>query len=95
MNISDDGSLQCPNCFSICLHHDEIQIFHRDKEDSNSGLKLTVTKKQQTTLASDMKGNPSQRRNGVRIKFSCENCHIKSALLIHQHKGTTFLTWEK
>ena len=45
-----------------------------------------------------MKGNPSSRRDGMRMFFTCEGCHGSEdksknppmfELLIYQHKGVT------
>jgi hypothetical protein len=43
-----------------------------------------------------MADNPSYRRNGIRIYFSCESCcsddsdHPRFSVTIVQHKGRTF-----
>jgi len=38
-------------------------------------------------------GNPSRRRDGLAIEFSCENCPAILELTIKQHKGETFFAW--
>jgi 5-methylcytosine-specific restriction endonuclease McrA len=38
---------------------------------------------------------PSPRRDGMSIHFRCENCESKPKLLIYQHKGQTFIEWDK
>jgi hypothetical protein len=87
--------LACPNCREDSgLHHTEIEIFNRKKQDSNKGA--YVYSDYMTTVISDdvstMDGNPSTRRDGIRIKFFCEFCDdLEFILTIVQHKGTTYM----
>jgi hypothetical protein len=37
--------------------------------------------------------NPSERRQGLAIAFSCEDCDAKLELTIAQHKGNTIVEW--
>jgi hypothetical protein len=40
--------------------------------------------------------NPSSRRNGLRVKFYCEQCEKDlPMMLISQHKGQTFIGWDQ
>jgi hypothetical protein len=45
------------------------------------------------TGAQAERGNPSSRRNGVVIRFWCEDCDVISELTLEQHKGNTLLRW--
>jgi hypothetical protein len=39
--------------------------------------------------------NPSSRRHGVAIVFSCEHCDGGPELVIAQHKGETLIGWRE
>lgn len=39
--------------------------------------------------------NPSRRRHGLRIWFWCENCWGYFGLALAQHKGHSFLVWDR
>ena len=82
--------LICPGCGSINLHHNRVEVYDRDREDADTGRKV-VLDANETSITRDMKGNPSARRDGMRIHFDCECCSTLSALTIVQHKGTTYL----
>jgi hypothetical protein len=81
------AELLCPNCNGNYLHHDRVEVFERE-EDAHSGLQVTVSGKEVTTRTS-LTGNPSMRRHGVKIFFSCEFCDAIPVLTIAQHKGNT------
>lgn len=89
---SDESVLQCPACGGGSLHHSKVEVYERN-EDAIEGLRVVVD---EGTAKIDKKagheyGNPSRRRDGVRIHFYCETCDDKSFLDIYQHKGTTFM----
>lgn len=87
------NSLCCPSCEQPNLHHGKIEIFNRHCEDDTRGEHISVDEGEMT-LNKNMKGNPSSRRNGIRIWFDCEHCVNRCALTIAQHKGNTFLNME-
>lgn len=92
---NEEGSgveLKCPNCGSINLHHERIEIFERE-EDQDTGLHVSVSDSK-ASIDQTLKGNPSLRRNGLTIHFWCELCSKKSQLSIAQHKGSTFVKIE-
>ena len=41
----------------------------------------------------DGEGNPSARRNGLLIKFECEECQQSFYVGVSQHKGQTFFDY--
>lgn len=86
-----DAELLCPTCKSEYLHHREINIFERN-EDEKSGFHVTVDK-QNLKTDTNLIGNPSSRRNGLTVDFSCENCGKTSILRISQHKGCSNFTF--
>jgi hypothetical protein len=45
------------------------------------------------SIVSHGRNNPSPRRNGLTIRFSCEQCDARPVLAIWQHKGATMLEW--
>lgn len=78
--------LKCPSCQGNNVCHTAIEIF--DREEDKDGLHVVVDKAGVRT-DTNMKGNPSTRRHGLRIVFSCETCPALTALTIAQHKGET------
>jgi len=95
--------IACPNCGGINLHHSLVTTFWREKEDADHGLRVMSGRPGEHRQSQDvesivktttaMTGNPSSRRDGVEIRFWCENCHALPRLLLAQHKGTTELKW--
>lgn len=92
-----DQSLQCPACEGDYTHQEYYEIFQRVEDCS--GIR-TIVQLNQTTVDTNMKGNPSSRRDGMRMFFTCEGCHGSGdksenppmfELLIYQHKGVTIL----
>lgn len=88
----EEGSgakLTCPHCDSFLLHHFCIESFERT-EDAESGTHVTVSA-ETVKKDSNMDDNPSERRNGLLIRFECEECGKESVMTIAQHKGTTLV----
>lgn len=90
--IRTDGihPLVCLSCGEDFLHHERIEIFSRLQEDSDQGIHVIVDGLE-VTINTDLRGNPSSRRNGLRIVCECENCDTQTLLDLTQHKGQTFL----
>jgi hypothetical protein len=87
-----DGTLQCPNCGERNLHHDLISVFSRAWDDADT---LTTIVEINGLVHQEMNRgiNPSSRRSGLAIRFSCEHCDLAGELTLEQHKGTTYLKW--
>lgn len=93
-------TLLCPRCGEGWLHHGKVEVYERHGEDSNEGLAVTINS--EVVVRTSMTGNPSLRRNGLRIYFSCEICEDDGdgnlappmVMSLVQHKGTTYLEWE-
>ena len=86
----------CPNCGSDYLHHETVTVFNRRREDDIMAQRTTVAP--DGSIRSEMadsygSGNPSSRRDGLTIRFSCEGCEYVSTLGIAQHKGNTQISW--
>lgn len=89
---SEDGEniLMCPHCGEIFLHQYKTEIFDRD-EDEVKGLYVKTDRNDGIIVKKDLEGNPSKRRDGLRVHFFCEICQASCALEIYQHKGQTFV----
>jgi len=91
---SQDGEvLHCPNCGYERLHYATVEIFNRRCEDKWYGLHCVIDGTNMEVDIDASTGNPSERRNGIKIKFLCENCGCSTWLHILQHKGSTFIGW--
>lgn len=66
--------LVCPSCEYDNLHQETVEVY-QCYEDSN-GIR-TVATLIGTTIDTNLKNNPSARRNGLRIYFRCEHCHCE------------------
>lgn len=86
----DADVLVCPYCTCGYTHQGEIQIFNREQEDSERGLHVAVDE-DTVKIDSNMTGNPSSRRQGMVVRFECENCRRDFKVCIEQHKGHTFM----
>ena len=84
----NESILLCPGCKGTYLHQEFIEIFDR-KEDEKKGIHV-VAGNQNIKIDTGLNGNPSSRRDGLKIHFSCETCLEKPVLAIWQHKGNTF-----
>lgn len=99
MNIAKtpfETILLCPGCGGEYLHHEEVDVFNR-AEDSLTGQHTHIpsTSTGSVTVRSNLDGNPSVRRHGLRIEVWCELCHGRFSLCLAQHKGITYLHWER
>lgn len=90
-------SLLCPLCGGNNLHHGAVTVFSRSEDDDN--VRRTIVDRNSVTvrdMPNNVSGNPSSRRNGLRIGFECENCDTAELSLdIWQHKGTTYVVWKQ
>jgi hypothetical protein len=83
-----EAILLCPNCGDDYLGHERIEVFDR-WEDAKHGVHVLI-ENGKATMDASMEGNPSQRRHGLTIGFSCEGCGKESTLILYQHKGNTY-----
>ena len=95
--VDEYGGLLCPICGGANLHHELVEVFDRKKEDSTTGWHVSSGDGKPPRIDTQMKGNPSERRDGIIVHMWCENCTdeggnpVPIELTIAQHKGTTFL----
>ncbi len=92
----DGNILLCPHCDNDYLHHEGVEIYNRKEDATADRISVsTCNEHNKYELNIDQGGkNPSGRRDGIRVFFSCESCGQASALTITQHKGQTFMEWE-
>jgi hypothetical protein len=91
--------LKCPGCGSEYLHHYEVRIWSR-KEDAAHTEQITAralpgATPQALAEITNGEGNPSARRHGIAIRFSCEMCWQISELTLAQRTGTTMIGWRR
>jgi hypothetical protein len=94
----DDGRLCCPNCSDTYLHHKEVMIFSRQREDGEVTISLihgAGSSGGVHVLPYGGNRNPSARRDGIAVIFCCEGCDAKIELTIAQHKGETEMQWRE
>ena len=97
MLLDDDNKLICPSCGGDSLHQIKVDVFERD-EDEKKVLHAQVGKSKivkSIVVSNYISGNPSLRRQGLTISFSCETCEYEPKLDFAQHKGVTLVTWRE
>ena len=93
-HYSGVGVLCCPHCGNANLHQSRAEVFFRS-EDCEQGIYAGISGEAEMCMTqSSQKGNPSPRRDGIRVWFTCEHCPKHSSLAIIQHKGDTQMYWE-
>lgn len=106
-HVQLDPNLICPRCQGDNLHHVSVELFNRS-EDSEQGDHFTIVVPEsygwldefgagyplaKSTVDSNMTRNPSSRRTGVIVNFTCEECGPGLSLNIAQHKGVSDAFW--
>jgi hypothetical protein len=89
--------IRCPRCGGEYLRHTGAVFFERG-EDEETLVKVEVDGANTSTsvVPSAGSGNPSSRRHGMYVRFSCEQCTRPGDTLqlnIAQHKGATEVSW--
>jgi hypothetical protein len=100
-NSGDDEvlSVECPRCGGFYLHHGRVTVYERAEDAKQT--RVTVIDAASLTsrrMQSSLINNPSSRRHGMTIGFSCESCDrgVEGIeLAIEQHKGATFIRWRE
>jgi hypothetical protein len=103
-----DNALLCPACGGRDLHHQQIRICSRVEDadatqvttvgeigEGGSGFLAGSSWAKVTTELKPSKeaANPSARRDGLSLAFTCESCLAISVLRLAQHKGVTLVDW--
>lgn len=86
-------NLRCPSCFSEYIWHHQVKVFSRDCQDGD-GICVETLNGASVFVTKNMSENPSIRRDGVLVRFSCEECGRVSKLTIAQHKGIAIIEME-
>lgn len=79
----------CPSCGGNYLRHESVEVFEREGDQAN-GVHVSVGEGN-AKINTDLSRNPSARRHGLSIHFSCEHCSAKPVLHVSQHKGNTIV----
>lgn len=87
--FGSDGTLSCPMCDFSYLHQKAVEIWNRDEDAKIDGVRVS----ENSEVGKAVGTNPSPRRDGVSISFSCEGCGHIGELVIAQHKGQTVMEW--
>lgn len=94
VEIGERNELLCPRCGHGFMHQAITEVFERQGEDGERGLHVKVTGSY-VHVDTLQEGNPSYRRQGLRVSCVCEGCGGVSSLTIVQHKGQTLMEWEE
>jgi hypothetical protein len=87
----NEVALSCPNCGSDYLHQIRCDAFWRE-ENSEHGVH-SISSLLGSESHSRQTLNPSARRDGILVRFECENCSADPELAIVQNKGHTNIYW--
>ncbi len=101
----DQDVLACPNCSpneatgDDFLHHFAVTVYRRSEEDApteeiNIEDAAPCYQREPDAWPPPAMGNPSSRRDGIRIWLECELCNGVSCLCIWQHKEKTLIDME-
>lgn len=73
--FEEDGqTLVCP-CECPNLHQETVEVYQCYEDSAGIFTEATLTETTIKSFSKHAKQNPSSRRNGLRIFFSCEWCH--------------------
>jgi len=97
--IHQDGMLLCPVCGPGgygYIHQGVVKNYARGEDDERVVVTTIDGVQSQVGIEASTNANPSSRRQGLTIQFSCETCGATDLeLAIAQHKGQTFVTWRR
>lgn len=97
--VQEKWGLLCPDCGNGNLHQIWVESYFRE-EDAKVGKFCQASREGYAAFHGLLPDhNPSQRRDGIRIGFTCEHCtdEVESGtfvLAVAQHKGSTLMYWE-
>lgn len=95
-------SIVCPSCGNDTLHHQSVDVWACDAEDSKQMHVVNVRPTGAGIFDDCFVGESpavntlklpralvTGRRGSIEIHFACESCHARPVLQIYQHKGTS------
>jgi hypothetical protein len=94
---SGDWLDECPYCGHNNLHQSDVTVFNRygDAEKVRVTHVMDNGTITSANVPNEQTNNPSSQRDGMQVHFWCEGCDKKPILAILQHKGITFIGWQK
>lgn len=101
LTFFEDNVLTCPICEGVHLHQTTVAVYHLppNSHRGEEGQVLVDTSTREVRIGNvDRRDglNPSYTgREGLRIKFMCEEGCKTPDLLIWQHKGWTHVEWDE
>ena len=88
--LISEESMASVMCGERNLHQEWVIAYFR-MEDAEQGLR-SISHAGGSRFDTSQIGNPSPRRSGITIWFSCEHCTgLTTKLHIYQHKGSTII----
>ena len=94
IELYEGKALMCPHCGHDNLHQETIEVFSRS-EDEEVALVTRAGGRASSAALETGQNNPPVRRQGMLISFECEHGCPSPVLAIYQHKGTTYVDWDK
>lgn len=94
VRLNPHAELVCPRCDGANLHHGTVRMWERGEDVAQVTL-YTIDAPDFSARVAPNAGNPSLRRHGMAIQFSCELCGGTSELTVAQHKGCTLMAWRE
>jgi hypothetical protein len=92
-SLFKNAPLTCPNCGDTSLHPQTVNVYCRQKDGSEAGIKTEVSAGV-TTVTSNMEGSPCKWGTGIVITFNCDTCDYESKIVILEQAGQTFFSME-
>jgi len=92
-SLFKNAPLACPNCEETNLHPQSINVYWRERDRVESGIKTEISAGV-AAVKTNMDGNPSKHGNGIVIIFNCETCDYASKIVIAEQAGETFFAME-
>jgi hypothetical protein len=93
---SGDSRLLCSSCGEQYLHHTRVEVCEMLHGEDGDVLRTAVDTGRTTVekMGRNESGNPSARRDGLRVFFWCEICPALPVLCLAQHKGFSLVWWQ-
>ena len=90
--------LSCPRCSEGMLRSKAVTVYDREPDDEMVARTVVQSGLVSSTVMPSSDENPSRRRHGIVISFSCETCDFEKPaptieLVVLQHKGMTQIGW--
>lgn len=88
MHLNDNVS--CAHCGEDYIHQNGLIWFQRGEDDGKGdAYYVEWGRAGKLTFDNAFSANPSRRRHGMLVTFSCELCGGSTSVVFSQHKGIT------